>query len=553
MVSGPAFRHPRRMTSSQHTPFADHQAPEPAPGWSRRFSRSSRDRKIAGVAGGLGRALGVDPVLIRVGFAVLTIFGGSGVALYALGWLLLPSDRDEVSALDGLLGRGRSSVSPLLAVILGLVVVGSITSTFTVGLPLLPIAIAAAIVFGVVGKRRGRDWRYAGGGDRFGRQMQEFAERAAHWGDEVGRRAGRWGDDFGRRAEQWGQDVGHRAEHWSGHFGCGGNSRRRHQGWYGPRPDNGLDLDPAAPPAASPFDRPAFWDDHAGMPVPDPGTRRGGAAPVDLRKGRTDPTDSDPTNRAAADPVADTDPSAMASAASSPSSPPAWDPLGAAPFAWDLPEPGPAPASPEQQARGRRTKAFARATVGVALIVGAVLALGLSVGWWQMSWAAISASALAVLAVGIFFSAIRGRRSRLIGAGIVLSIVTAVLTLTGLDGSNGFGGRQWIPQSFDQVDRQYRLGAGDATLDLSNVEVPERGELRSVAVDLNAGNLTVIVPDDANVTANCSANLGHIDCLGQGADGMVKSATATGPTVAGKSGFALDVHVGAGNLEVRRG
>lgn len=549
MVLGPAVRHPRRMTSSQHTPFAENQAPEPAPGWSRRFSRSSRDRKIAGVAGGLGRALGVDPVLIRVGFAILTLFGGSGVALYALGWLLLPSDRDEVSALEALLGRGRSSVPPLMAVILGLVVIGSITSTFTVGLPLLPIAIAAAIVFGVVGKRRGRNWRYAADGDRFGRQMQEFAERAGRRGDDFGRKAGRWGDDFGRRAERWGHDVGDRAEHWSGHV-RGGHPRRRHQGWYGPVPGSGRDLGPAAPPAASPFARPAFWDDNTGMPAPDPGTRRAGTSPVDLHKGRVDSADADPTNRAAARPMARRGPSESDSAGASP---PAWDPLGAAPFAWDLPEPGPAPASPEQQARSRRTKSFARATFGLALIVGAVLALGLSVGWWQMSWAAISASALAVLAVGIFFSAIRGRRSRLIGAGIVLSVVTAVLTLTGLDGTDGFGGRQWTPQSFDQVDRQYRLGAGDATLNLSNVEVPQRSELRSVAVDLSAGNLIVIVPSDANVTANCSANLGHIDCLGQGADGMVKSATAIGPTVADRSGFALDVHVGAGNLEVRRG
>lgn len=551
MVSGPAVRHPRGMASSQHTPFADHQAPAPTPGWSRRFSRSSRDRKIAGVAGGLGRALGVDPVLIRVGFAVLTIFGGSGVALYALGWLLLPSDRDEVSALEGLLGRGRSSVPPLMAVILGLVVIGSITSTFTFGLPLLPIAIAAAVVFGVVGKRRGRDWRYAGGSDRFGRQMQEFADRAAQWGDEVGRKTGRWGDEFGRRAERWGQDVGHRAEHWSSHLGCGGQSRRRHQRWYGPRPDVAPDHDPAAPPAASPFDRPAFWDDKTGMPAPDPGTRRAGSSPVNLSKGKVGPVNPDPADRAAADQITGT--AASAGAGPTPSSPPAWDPLGAAPFAWDLPEPGPAPASPEQRARSRRAKALARATFGLALIVGAVLALGLSAGWWQLSWAAISASALAVLAVGILFSAIRGRRSRLIGAGIMLSIVTAFLTLTGLDGSEGFGGRQWTPQSFDQVDRQYRLSAGDATLDLSDVEVPEQGQLRPVKVGLSTGNLTVIVPEDANVTANCSANLGHIDCLGQGADGMVKSATATGPTVAGKSGFALDLHVGAGNLEVRRG
>ena len=67
-----------------------------APGgdrWSRRPRRSTTDRKIAGVAGGLGRAIGVDPVLVRVGFVILTIFGGFGALLYVLGWLLLPGRR----------------------------------------------------------------------------------------------------------------------------------------------------------------------------------------------------------------------------------------------------------------------------------------------------------------------------------------------------------------------------------------------------------------------------------------------------------------------------
>ena len=65
--------------------------------WSRRPRRSGSDRKIAGVAGGVGRAFGVDPVLIRVAFVVLTIFAGFGLTLYVLGWLLLPADGDEVS------------------------------------------------------------------------------------------------------------------------------------------------------------------------------------------------------------------------------------------------------------------------------------------------------------------------------------------------------------------------------------------------------------------------------------------------------------------------
>lgn len=524
------------MTSSQHTPTAGYPAPEPGSSWSGRFRRSGRDRKIAGVAGGIGRALGVDPVLIRVAFVVLTIFGGSGIALYAVGWLLMPGGRDQVSAVEALLGRGHSSVPAPLAIVLGIVVLGSVTSTFTFGLPLLPIAIAAAIVFAIVGKRRHRSgWGH--GSDRFNRQVQDFADRAGQWGDEFGRRAGQWGDEFGRKAERWGIDIGHRAEHWGGHLGhrMGGNrsDRGRSSMGFDSRPESRSDRGPES--SGSPFERPAFWDDDSRYAAPDPGTRRDVSEPVDLRKGHVDPSQQDATD-----------------AESTVTTPPAWDPLGAAPFAWDLPEPGPVPASPQEVARDRRSTAMARATVGVALIVAAVLALGLSVGWWQLNWAVISASALAVVAVGLFLSAIRGRRSKLIGFGIVLAVATGFFTLTGMDGTGGFGERTWTPQSVDQVQAQYRLGAGDATLDLRNFDIPKNTVVTS-GVDLGAGNITVLLPADANATVHCTANVGDVRCLDQQTHGRHQEVTASNPIAAnpGQGRFVLDVHAGAGQVLVR--
>jgi phage shock protein PspC (stress-responsive transcriptional regulator) len=60
-----------------------------------RIRRSRADRKIAGVAGGLGRHLDVDPVILRVAFVVLTFFGGVGLLLYVALWLLLPEDGSD--------------------------------------------------------------------------------------------------------------------------------------------------------------------------------------------------------------------------------------------------------------------------------------------------------------------------------------------------------------------------------------------------------------------------------------------------------------------------
>ena len=81
----------------------------------RRLRRRTSDRVIGGVAGGIGDYLNVDPVLIRAAFAGLMIFGGAGLVLYVLGWLLIPEDGHEHSiveaAIRNVVGRaGRLGV-----------------------------------------------------------------------------------------------------------------------------------------------------------------------------------------------------------------------------------------------------------------------------------------------------------------------------------------------------------------------------------------------------------------------------------------------------------
>jgi len=56
------------------------------------LTRSTTDKKVAGVSGGLGAYLGVDPVLIRVGFVVTTLASGIGLLAYLALLLLVPAD-----------------------------------------------------------------------------------------------------------------------------------------------------------------------------------------------------------------------------------------------------------------------------------------------------------------------------------------------------------------------------------------------------------------------------------------------------------------------------
>jgi phage shock protein C len=55
--------------------------------------RSTSDKVIAGVAGGLARYLGVDPVVVRIAFVALALSGGAGVLLYLIGWIAIPGER----------------------------------------------------------------------------------------------------------------------------------------------------------------------------------------------------------------------------------------------------------------------------------------------------------------------------------------------------------------------------------------------------------------------------------------------------------------------------
>lgn len=55
--------------------------------------RSSYDRIIAGVAGGLAAHLNIDANIVRLGFVALGLFNGLGVFIYLIMWLLIPKDR----------------------------------------------------------------------------------------------------------------------------------------------------------------------------------------------------------------------------------------------------------------------------------------------------------------------------------------------------------------------------------------------------------------------------------------------------------------------------
>jgi phage shock protein PspC (stress-responsive transcriptional regulator) len=74
----------------------------------KRLARSRKGQVVAGVCSGLGEYLNVDANLVRLGFAVVTIFGGLGILLYLVAWVILPEEGEDTSIAETWVNKRRS-------------------------------------------------------------------------------------------------------------------------------------------------------------------------------------------------------------------------------------------------------------------------------------------------------------------------------------------------------------------------------------------------------------------------------------------------------------
>jgi len=58
----------------------------------KKLMRSSSERMIAGVAGGVADYLNMDPTLVRLLFVLLALAGGPGILIYIILWIVMPEE-----------------------------------------------------------------------------------------------------------------------------------------------------------------------------------------------------------------------------------------------------------------------------------------------------------------------------------------------------------------------------------------------------------------------------------------------------------------------------
>lgn len=109
---------------------------------SKKLYRDENDKMLGGVASGIAHYLNIDPAFIRILFAILLVVGGTGVLLYILCWIILPSRPLQPSVVKRLY-RSREE-----RVIAG--VCGGLGKYFNTGTTTVRIVFAAPFILSVI-------------------------------------------------------------------------------------------------------------------------------------------------------------------------------------------------------------------------------------------------------------------------------------------------------------------------------------------------------------------------------------------------------------------
>ncbi len=118
----------------------------------RPLRRPLDDRVLFGVASGIARAIGLDPVVVRIAFVALAVFGGGGVLLYLIGLIAIPSEQPGDPALVAPVRTGGGQgVALAIGAVLILVGVVNLVGQLFPGLrelvgPLLLLSAGALVI-----------------------------------------------------------------------------------------------------------------------------------------------------------------------------------------------------------------------------------------------------------------------------------------------------------------------------------------------------------------------------------------------------------------------
>ncbi|GGM17493.1 PspC domain-containing protein [Dactylosporangium sucinum] len=505
------------------------------PGFNRAgLVRPQQGRYVAGVCAAIGRATNTDPTLWRVIFAVLTLAGGVSIVAYLAGWLLLPAEGDTASPLEALLGRGRSSTSSPLAIVIGIsaVLAFVLVMSRNIGAAMVGLAIVIGVVALLARGQGGSGHHpaaagpftppptppptpYPPSGPPFTAPTMQFTPPAA-----------------------------------------------------GPPPATPVPPAPPAPPgphappasgasAAETAEFPAApatagYGDTAPVTAPRPPTFNPPAPP---RVGPTlpplPPLPPLPATPGYRQPFAPHGPfSSRSPYAASLGYPPPGVP--------NSPYPGLAPLPPKPPKPPKEKSKLGRITFSlICLSLGVLAVLEVSVADFKVS--TFFAVPLAIVALGLVTGAWLGRARVLILLGALLSIALAISTAStsGPHVPRSVADINLRPTEVSQLDDSYVTDLGNIRADLSALDfttTATTGQPVDLSLRVKYGNLQVILPPNVDVTVDVRVSGGDCKVFGQDCGGFnqTKEFANAGLDGAGGGKLHLDLSLDYGNLEVTR-
>jgi phage shock protein PspC (stress-responsive transcriptional regulator) len=128
---------------------------------------------------------------------------------------------------------------------------------------------------------------------------------------------------------------------------------------------------------------------------------------------------------------------------------------------------------------------------------------------------------------------------------VALAATAIAITFAVFDVSldDGVGDRNYTPATVADVRGQYRLGIGTLDIDLSHLPANQDVDMTA---RVGIGDLRVIVPHDATIAVDAGARAGSVDVLGEEENG------SHARVITGDGRYRLDLHVGAGQIDVER-
>ncbi|MCW2941701.1 MAG: phage shock protein PspC [Actinomycetia bacterium] len=211
------------------------------------------------------------------------------------------------------------------------------------------------------------------------------------------------------------------------------------------------------------------------------------------------------------------------------------------------------PYQPKRTPRPR--SALFRIVFPLALLAGAVTVPFTSRHPWDVRTEIALATALAIVALGLFIGAWRGRTGGLMAIGTLLSLSLITTSAVGdLTPGGRVGHVIWRPVDVTTSEQTYKLTAGDARLDLTALRL-RPGQRIQVRAELGIGQLLITVPRAARVELNATVTLGDLSVDQQTIGGpRVRVTRILLPEVPQKQPPVIELTVRgrAGDVEVNR-